>query len=96
MIYLNRGSTVMDEFRATHRHRKGGLYQLLGYGRHTETDEAVAIYRSADGPLWVRPSDMFDDGRFQPVEPDRITDGPGFGWKLSEEAYNLTSTEKGR
>jgi hypothetical protein len=53
-------------FRPTHRHRKGGLYELLGYGRHTETGDALAVYRSDDGTLWVRPREMFDDGRFTP------------------------------
>jgi hypothetical protein len=73
---------MVESWRPTHRHRKGGLYELIGYGRHTETDEAVAIYRSADGIWWVRPAEMFDDGRFEPVA---ITTGPGTGWKISDE-----------
>jgi hypothetical protein len=54
-------------FRPTHRHRKGGEYELLGYGRHTETEEETAVYRDVWGRLWVRPRSMFDDGRFTPL-----------------------------
>ena len=57
----------------THRHYKGGLYELVGYGRHSETEEEMAIYRSADGRLWVRPRAMFDEpGRFVPIAPDAV------------------------
>ncbi len=51
----------------THRHRKGGLYRLIGYGNHTETGELFAVYWDADGKLWPRPAAMFDDGRFTPL-----------------------------
>lgn len=43
-----------------YRHYKGGLYRLIGEGRHTETNESLVIYVSVEtGKLWVRPSDMF-------------------------------------
>ncbi len=45
----------------THRHYKGGLYTLLGEATHTETEEPMAVYMSADGRLWVRPLAMFLD-----------------------------------
>jgi hypothetical protein len=31
-----------------YQHYKGGLYQVLGIGQHTETDEIVVIYISFD------------------------------------------------
>lgn len=73
-LYLARADEVIAAYEAagntpTHRHRKGGLYQLLGYGPHTETGELFAIYRDAEGKLWSRPAAMFDDGRFTPIEP---------------------------
>ncbi|WP_374946230.1 DUF1653 domain-containing protein [Agreia sp.] len=40
-------------------HFKGGRYDVVGEARHTETEERLAVYRSADGSLWVRPLDMF-------------------------------------
>jgi len=47
----------------TYRHFKGGEYQVLSVGRHTETDEYVVVYRSVDDPsaIWVRPLEMFTD-----------------------------------
>jgi hypothetical protein len=42
-------------------HFKGGRYEVVGEARHSETEERMAVYRSADGFLWVRPLDMFLD-----------------------------------
>lgn len=44
-----------------YRHYKGGEYDLLAVARHTETDEALAIYRACYGErrVWVRPLAMF-------------------------------------
>src|SRR4051794_3821365 len=46
-----------------YRHFKGGEYEVLSVGRHTETDELVVIYRSLEDPttVWVRPQEMFTD-----------------------------------
>ena len=44
-----------------YRHYKGGLYEVLGVARHSETLEALVVYRplyNATG-LWVRPHAMF-------------------------------------
>ena len=30
---------------ASHRHYKGGWYELLGFAQHTETGEALILYR---------------------------------------------------
>lgn len=61
-------------FRATHRHYKGGLYQKLFDAMHSETEEMLTIYLTADGRPFARPKAMFDDvmdngeRRFQPIE----------------------------
>lgn len=47
-------------FRPTHRHHKGGLYELLsGSCRHTETGDQFVVYRNRDGEWWARPRLMF-------------------------------------
>lgn len=56
-----------------YRHYKGGEYEVIGVARHSETLEALVIYKplyNATG-LWVRPHAMFFaelevDGRMQP------------------------------
>lgn len=44
-----------------YRHYKGGLYEVIGEARHSETDEEMVVYRAlyGDGGLWVRPKAMF-------------------------------------
>ncbi len=56
-----------------YRHYKGGEYELIGVARHSETLEALVVYRPLydDSGLWVRPFAMFFedvevDGRRQP------------------------------
>lgn len=56
-----------------YRHYKGGDYEVLAVARHSETLEAVVVYRPLynDSGWWVRPHDMFTgsvevDGRLQP------------------------------
>ena len=46
-----------------YRHFKGGEYEVIGIARHSETDEAMVVYRAlyGDGGLWVRPESMFQD-----------------------------------
>jgi hypothetical protein len=68
-----------------YRHYKGGEYEVLGVARHSETLEALVIYRplyNASG-LWARPHGMFFgqvelDGecrpRFSKIENDRAED----------------------
>lgn len=41
-----------------YRHYKGGEYQVLGVGKHSETLEELVMYRH-DGELWARPLKMF-------------------------------------
>lgn len=44
-----------------YRHYKGGEYEVVGVGRHSETLEPLVLYRPLynDSGLWVRPFDMF-------------------------------------
>lgn len=53
---------------AVFRHRKGGVYTRVG--QTLTRDGEMTIYVShADGTWWVRPREMFDDGRFI-ADPD--------------------------
>jgi hypothetical protein len=54
-------------------HYKGGEYEVIGVARHSETHEALVVYRPLynDSGLWVRPHSMFFaqievEGRRQP------------------------------
>ena len=51
-----------------YRHHKGGEYEVLGVARHSETHEALVVYRPLhDGTAWwVRPHTMF----FEDVDID--------------------------
>jgi hypothetical protein len=49
-----------------YRHYKGGLYEVIGEGTHSETLEKLVIYKSLYdkpdypvGSIWVRPLGMF-------------------------------------
>lgn len=44
-----------------YRHFKGGEYEVLGIAKHSETSEAMVVYRAlyGEGALWVRPASMF-------------------------------------
>lgn len=62
--HLKRGTTYVEVGRA-----KLQISDVHSLADH----QAVVIYRSeADGSLWVRPEDEFEDGRFVPAEK---TDG---------------------
>jgi len=51
----------LDNIAGKYRHYKGGEYEVLGTGKHTETEEDMVIYRALYAPYetWVRPYDMF-------------------------------------
>ncbi|WP_027853632.1 DUF1653 domain-containing protein [Marinobacterium litorale] len=53
-----------------YRHYKGGEYEVLMLGRHSETEEWMVIYRPlyGDRGVWVRPYAMF-------VEQVTLADG---------------------
>lgn len=44
-----------------YRHYKGKEYLILGVAKHSETEEALVVYRQDYGErdLWVRPLTMF-------------------------------------
>ena len=44
-----------------YRHYKGGEYEVVGVARHSETLEALVLYRPLykQSGLWVRPHAMF-------------------------------------
>ena len=44
-----------------YRHYKGGMYQVLGLVRHSESLDVMVLYRALYGAqgLWVRPRPMF-------------------------------------
>ena len=46
-----------------YRHYKGGLYEVIGLSKHSETLEDLVIYKSlgTNKFLWVRPIKMWDD-----------------------------------
>jgi hypothetical protein len=62
------------------RHKKrGSTYIEIGRGKLQSNDptglgdmQPMVVYRSeADGSLWVRPEDEFDDGRFEALAVTR-------------------------
>ena len=48
----------MDIKPGRYRHFKGNEYQVLGSATHSETGEAMVVYRAlyGEGGLWVRPA----------------------------------------
>lgn len=46
-----------------YRHFKGNEYEVIGIARHSETDEAMVVYRPlyGEGGLWVRPASMWNE-----------------------------------
>ena len=45
------------------RHFKGGDYEVVGVAAHSETGEALVVYRALYGNrgLWVRPAAMWNE-----------------------------------
>lgn len=69
------GAAAMDaaefsSWRATHRHRKGGLYRIIAHGLIESDKTPAVIYEAEDGTTWVRPKAEFFDGRFTPIDDD--------------------------
>ncbi len=57
------------------KHKKRGtVYEEIGRAKLQAADpggltdmDAMVVYRGADGQLWVRPADEFEDGRVEKV-----------------------------
>lgn len=54
---------LIETRKGQYRHYKGGRYQVIATVRHSETLEAMTLYRALYGEqgLWVRPAAMFDE-----------------------------------
>jgi hypothetical protein len=50
-----------------YRHKKGGLYFILGTFKHTEFENKYYVGYIGRSGWWVRPKIMFTDGRFEKV-----------------------------
>ncbi len=61
------GQTSKAAWHPTHRHRKGGLYRVVGPAIFEADRSDVVIYDDADGTVWVRSAQEFHDGRFTPL-----------------------------
>ncbi len=49
-------------------HKKGGVYKVISIAIHSENKTEMVVYRSMDdGGYWVRPKEMFNDGRFKEI-----------------------------
>lgn len=68
---------VIDRQRRWLHKKRGTTYTEIGRGKMQSEMrpldmEPVVIYRAdADGSLWVRLAEEFEDGRFEPVPPEQ-------------------------
>ena len=46
-----------------YRHFKGNEYEVIGIARHSETEEAMVVYKAlyGEGGMWVRPASMWNE-----------------------------------
>ncbi len=46
-----------------YRHFKGNEYEVIGFAKHSETEETLVLYQSLQNPdtVWARPYDMFKE-----------------------------------
>lgn len=69
----------MTYLKATYRHYKGNLYEIIGEAIHSETLEEMVIYQDLSdlSKVWVRPKEMFFENvifegqeilRFMPID----------------------------
>lgn len=59
---------IMDKsILGKYRHFKGGMYEVVGVTKHSETLEEMVLYRhDGEEEMWVRPYNMF----FEEIERD--------------------------
>ena len=60
MIYEEAVRTIPP---GRYRHFKGRDYEVVAIARHSETEEAMVVYRKlyGDGSFWVRPASMWNE-----------------------------------
>ena len=56
---MTEATTKLEITNGIYRHFKGGTYEVIGVGRHSETEEPIVVYKNAGGDIWLRPLDMF-------------------------------------
>lgn len=58
----------------TYRHFKGNFYWVFGTALHSETEEALVVYRAlyGDAGLWVRPYGLFTSPVDRVKYPDAV------------------------
>lgn len=45
-----------------YKHFKGNTYKVIGFARHSETEEDMVVYQSTkNNELWVRPIKMWNE-----------------------------------
>lgn len=58
-------NAVSDDLKGIWEHYKGKRYEVIGVAHHSETEEALVVYKAlyptkyGDDSLWVRPLTMF-------------------------------------
>lgn len=53
-----------------YRHFKGGIYQVVFIGVHSETSELFVVYSDSSERIWIRPLIMF----LSPVDKEKYPD----------------------
>jgi hypothetical protein len=58
---MKESSQPLTSILGKYRHYKGNEYEVLGVGKHTETEEKMVIYKALYPPFetWLRPYEMF-------------------------------------
>ena len=52
--------SMNENITGLYKHFKGGLYEVVGVAKHSETLEEMVLYHhQGESELWVRPKDMF-------------------------------------
>ena len=55
---------IMEEIKkGRYRHFKGNEYEVIGFGKHSETLEEMVIYKAlyGEGEIWLRPVSMWNE-----------------------------------
>ena len=56
-------SALEDVHLGKYRHFKGNEYEVIGFAKHSETEEKLVLYKSVQNSddVWARPYDMFKE-----------------------------------